>query len=247
VRAYVSGGATDGAGALIRGVAPGSPAMVDTLGPTISLAFTSGTLEVPSDATLRIFLRDENGILLTGHTLPNSLYLTIDGLTRHDLTKDFRYESGSYQQGTVEFKLPGLDPGPHSILVSAADNYAQGLLARLNRSTASIDFEVVDAGTFTLGRVYNFPSPFSPDRGTTFVLTGLSEPAQVMVKIHTVSGGLVRALSTDAAAGQTQIFWDGTDSRGDRVANGAYTYQVEAQGAESGTVTRYRGQLAVLR
>jgi len=62
-----------------------------------------------------------------------------------------------------------------------------------------------------------------------------------------VSGALVRALSTDAVAGQAQVPWDGTDARGDRVANGAYTYHVEAQGLSSGTVTRYRGQLAVLR
>ncbi len=247
VRAYVSGGPSDGGGALLRGVAPGSPAVVDTIGPTIGLSFTSGTLEVPPDATLRVFVRDENGVLLTGHTLPNALYLTIDGVTRYDLTKDFRYESGSYQQGTVEFALPGLDPGAHSIVVSAADNYAQGLLARRNRSTASIDFEVIEGSTFTLGRVYNFPNPFAPERGTTFVLAGLNEAARVMVKIHTVSGGLVRALSADAVAGQTQIFWDGTDAQGDRLANGAYIYQVEAQGTTSGTVTRYRGQLAVLR
>ncbi len=51
-----------------------------------------------------------------------------------------------------------------------------------------------------------------------------------MIKIHTVSGALVRALSTDAVAGQAQVPWDGTDERGDRVANGAYTYHVEAQG-----------------
>ena len=149
---------------------------------------------MPSDATLRIFLRDENGILLTGHTQPNALYLTIDGIARFDLTKNFRYEPGSYQQGAVEFALPGLSPGPHTIVVSAADNYAQGLLARRNRSTASIDFEVIESGAFTLGRVYNFPNPFNPGRGTTFVLTGLNEDARVVIKIHTVSGAMVRAL-----------------------------------------------------
>lgn len=247
VRAYVSGGAEDAGGAVVAGVAPGSPAAVDSIGPTISLAFTSGTTTVAPDATLRILVRDENGVLLTGHTLPNALYLTIDGTTRHDLTKDFRYDAGSYQQGTVEFRLPNLEEGPHTILVSAADNYAQGVLARRNRSTASIDFEVEAAGAFTLGRAYNFPNPFAPDRGTTFVITGLNEEARVLIKIHTVSGGLVRTLEADASVGQTQVHWDGADARGDRVSNGAYTYQVEAEGRTSGRVVRFRGALAALR
>jgi flagellar hook assembly protein FlgD len=147
----------------------------------------------------------------------------------------------------VEFRLPGLDAGPHSILVSAADNYAQGVLARRNRSTATIEFEVVGGEEFTLGRAYNFPNPFPPDRGTTFVITGLNEPARVLIKVHTVSGALVRILTVDAAVGQTQVFWDGADARGDRVANGAYTYQVEAQGTTSGRVVRFRGQLAAVR
>jgi hypothetical protein len=247
VRAYVSGGPQDAGGAVVAGVAPGSPAVVDSVGPTIALAFTSGTSTVAPDATLRILVRDENGVLLTGHTLPNALYLTIDGTTRYDLTKDFRYDPGSYQQGVIEFRLPNLEEGPHTILVSAADNYAQGVLARRNRSTASIDFEVEAAGAFTLGRAYNFPNPFTPDRGTTFVITGLNEEARVLIKIHTVSGGLVRTLEADAAPGQTQVHWDGADARGDRVANGAYTYQVEAEGRTSGRVVRFRGALAALR
>lgn len=247
VRAYVSGGPTDGAGAVVQGVAPGTPAEVDSVGPTISLSFTSGTLVVPPDAVLRILVRDDHGVLLTGHSLPNALYLTIDGTARYDLTEDFRYDAGSYQQGVVEFRLPGLEPGPHTIVVSAADNFAQGVLARRNRSTAAIDFEVEESTGFTLGRAYNFPNPFAPDRGTTFVITGLNEDARVLIKIHTVSGALVRTLSADAVVGQAQIFWDGADTRGDRIANGAYMYQVEAEGASSGRVVRFRGRLAAIR
>ena len=247
VHAYVSGGADDGAGAEVEGVAPGAPAEVDSIGPEIALAFTSGTTKVPPDATLRILVRDEHGVLLTGHSLPNALYLLIDGTTRFDLTGDFRYDAGSYQQGTVEFRLPGLDPGPHTILVSAADNFAQGVLARRNRSTAAIDFEVEADEEFTLGRAYNFPNPFAPDRGTTFVITGLNEDARLLIKIHTVSGSLVRTLSANAVAGQVQVHWDGADDRGDRVSNGAYTYQVEAQGNTSGRVVRFNGRVAAIR
>jgi hypothetical protein len=247
VYAYATTGGDDASGAQKRPLTIGSAVVADTTGPTIGLAFLNGLTVVPPDAGLRIVVRDENGINLTGHTIPNALFLTIDGLTRYDLTKDFRYDAGSYQAGSVEFKLPGLDPGPHSITVSAADNYAQGVLGKLNRSTASIDFEVQAAEGFALGRVYNFPNPFKPGgRGTSFVVTGLTEAARVQVKVYSVSGSLVRRLETTGGPGQVQIAWDGRDDRGDRVANGAYLYQVAAEGQSSGQVVRFRGQAAAL-
>jgi len=225
----------------------GTGAAVDTTGPTIGLAFLNGLEVVPPDAGLRVVVRDEHGINLTGHTVPNALYLTIDGTTRYDLTKDFRYDTGSYQSGTVEFTLPGLAAGPHSITVSAADNYAQGVLGKKNRSTASIDFKVTASSEFALGRVYNFPNPFQPDGGgTSFVIAGLTEPANVQVKVYSVSGSLVRRLVTTGGPGQVQLAWDGRDEQGARIANGAYLYQVAAEGLSSGQVVRYRGQMAVL-
>jgi hypothetical protein len=246
VFAYATNGATDGGGAVIRNVVTGVPTTVDTVGPTIAMAFASGTTKVGPTETLRIVVRDESGVNITGHTIPNALYLTIDGDARYDLTKGFRYDLGSYQQGTVEFELPGLDPGPHSIRVSAADNYAAGVLARRNRTTATIDFEVVAAEDFTLGRVYNFPNPFKGAGGTSFVLTGLSEPADVVVQVYTVSGSLVRRIDTSGGPGQIQLAWDGRDERGDRLANGAYLYQVEAQGRTSGKLVRYQGRAALV-
>src|SRR5206468_1178810 len=149
--------------------------------------------------------------------------------------------------GKVEFQLPNLAPGPHAITVSAADNYAQGVLGRKNRSTATIEFVVEQSAALSLGQVYNFPDPFTPAAGTSFVLTGLTEPAHVLVKVYTVSGSLVRALEADGGPGQVQIRWDGRDERGDAIANGAYTYLVQARGLTSGALIRFRGRTAVLR
>ncbi len=247
VTTYVTTGSNDGGGALLRSLASGAAAVVDTTGPTIALAFLNGLTVVPPDAVLRIVVRDEHGVNLTGHTIPNALFLTIDATTRFDLTKDFRYDTGSYQSGSVEFTLPGLEAGPHSISVSAADNFAQGVLGKKNRSTASIDFEVTSSTDFALGRVYNFPNPFQPNAGgTSFVVTGLTEAARVQVKVYTVSGALVRRLEAVGGPGQAQLAWDGRDEQGTRVANGAYLYQVVAEGQSSGRTARFRGRAAAL-
>jgi hypothetical protein len=246
VTVYANTPTTDAGGAVFHDVAAGSAAVIDTTGPTIALAFTNGLTTVPPDATLRIEVSDENGVNLTGHTVPNALYLTVDDVTRFDLTKDFRYDAGSYQSGQVQFQLPGLTPGPHTITVSAADNYAQGVLGRKNRSTSTINFVVETQTGLGLGLVYNFPNPFAPASGTTFVLAGLTENARLEVKIYSVSGSLVRILETTGGPGQVQIPWDGRDGRGDRVANGAYPYLVQAQGLSSGDVVRFRGRAAAL-
>jgi hypothetical protein len=246
VTVYANTPSLDAGGAVFGNVVNGVAATVDTTGPTIALAFTNGLTHVPADATLRVAVSDQNGVNLTGHTVPNALFLTVDDVTRFDLTKDFRYDAGSYQSGSVLFQLPGLPPGPHSITVSAADNFAQGVLGRKNRSTATIDFVVEDVTGLSLGAVYNFPNPFAPGKGTTFVLAGLTENARILVKVYSVSGSLVRILETTGGPGQVQIPWDGRDERGDRIANGAYLYLVQAEGLSSGNVVRFRGRAAVL-
>ena len=43
-----------------------------------------------------------------------------------------------------------------------------------------------------------------------------------------------------------ELAWDGRDERGDRLANGAYLYQVEAQGKTSGRLVRFNGRAALV-
>jgi len=57
----------------------------------------------------------------------------------------------SYQGGTASFRLPGLAPGPHSIVVSAAANLASGINAALHRASARIDFEVSETPALRCG------------------------------------------------------------------------------------------------
>jgi hypothetical protein len=72
----------------------------------------------------------------------------------------------------------------------------------------------------------NYPNPFNPSTRIGFEI---NEPADVSLRIYTVSGALVRVLAEDTRdARHYEEYWDGRDSRGRAVASGLYFYRLEA-------------------
>jgi len=86
-------------------------------------------------------------------------------------------------------------------------------------------------------RVY--PNPWRSDRHAHFMVTFDGLPAQAPVRVFTLSGHQVRALTSDSNG---KIFWDRTNDSGDLVASGVYLYSVsDSQGQTS------IGKLAIIR
>ena len=76
----------------------------------------------------------------------------------------------------------------------------------------------------------NYPNPFNPE---TFLPYKLREPAEVVIRIYNAKGGLVRTLSLGhRKAGfylsrSSAAYWDGHNYAGEKVASGAYFYQIQ--------------------
>ena len=251
VRAYLQGRAageaydSDGAGSTRAPVTPGSDPGIDTEGPRIALSFVGGSAAVRPDATLRVDLFDQSGILTTAHTPQNGIVVTVDDNTtsRVDITGSFRYAADSYQSGTAGFQLPNLAPGPHRVKVSAADNLALGISAGQHRSSATLDFEVVNTPPLRIARAYLFPNPTSSGGiggGGQFVVDAPGDSINVLLRIYTVSGRQVRVLTAFGGIGQVQIPWDGRDDEGQPLANGTYLFgvQVNARDADGRSSAR---------
>ncbi len=221
----------DGVGGERMPVATGSAPAGDTEGPLITLSFPGGATTVKPDATLTIGLADPSGILTTGHTLQNGIIVTVDDNTtaRVDVTDSFRYAADSYQSGTATFQLPNLDPGSHSIRVSAADNLAAGLDAAAHRASAVLSFDVQTQPRLRIARAYLFPNPIrsgGAGSGGQFVVDVPGDSVNVLIRIYTVSGRQVKALRAYGGLGQVQLPWDGRDSEGAELANGVYLFKV---------------------
>ncbi len=70
----------------------------------------------------------------------------------------------------------------------------------------------------------NYPNPFN---STTTITFSLEKTAKVNIKIYNSLGRLIRILVNETESiGENKIVWDGKDDIGQRVASGAYFYQV---------------------
>ena len=237
LRAYVEGRVvgegfdTDGAGYAATQVSPGDAPAGDVTGPRITLSFVGGSTDVRADAILRVDLYDQSGILTTDHTPQNGIIVTVDGNTtsRADITESFRYAADSYQSGRATFQLPGLALGPHVVSVSAADNLAAGLSAGTHRSLSSLDFTVVDQPRLRIAQAYLFPNPTESGPGSgggQFVIDAPGDSVNVLLRVYTATGRLIRTLSVFRGLEQVQVPWDGLDEEGQPLANGVYFFRV---------------------
>ncbi|HET9327365.1 MAG TPA: C25 family cysteine peptidase, partial [Candidatus Eisenbacteria bacterium] len=223
---------TDGAGVDSMIVAAGTAPSGDVTGPRIQLSFVGGSTRVRPDAVLRVDLFDESGILITGNSPQNGIIVTVDesSTQRYDVTPSFRYAGNSYQSGVALFTLPNLSPGLHRIRVSAADNLAAGITAADHRSSAAIEFEVTDSPALQVTRIILFPNPIrsgGQGGGGQFVIDAPGDSVDVLLKIYTVSGRMIRSLRSERGLAQAQIPWDGLDAEGEPLARGTYLFKAQ--------------------
>jgi flagellar hook assembly protein FlgD len=71
-----------------------------------------------------------------------------------------------------------------------------------------------------------------------FVVDAPGDSINVLLRVYTQAGKLIRVLKQPGGIGQVQVPWDGLDDEGDRLAQGTYLYKVyvgvrEADGSTS--------------
>ncbi len=87
-----------------------------------SPAFTDGDRVSPAPL-FHAELTDADGINAAEAGIGHALELVVDGMTRYtySLANYFHYDFGDYSRGTVEFRLPALSEGEHSLRFRAWD------------------------------------------------------------------------------------------------------------------------------
>jgi hypothetical protein len=154
----------------------------------------------------------------TSHT-GESIEFTID---------QFPYQVTIGANGQAQFAQTGFNPGVHDVELT---NPASCLPPTTVTCTAGMtkqgdnfweddeSWEIPTATTL----FDNYPNPFNPS--TTFRY-GLSEPAQVSLKIYNTLGQLVKTVVDEfQAEGYYTPTWDGKNDEGESVASGLYIYR----------------------
>ena len=83
-----------------------------------------------------------------------------------------------------------------------------------------------------ISNLLNYPNPFTTSTAFVFTITGSDVPQNMRIQILTISGKVVREITKDELGpihigrNITEFKWDGTDTYGQKLANGVYLYRV---------------------
>ncbi len=83
-----------------------------------------------------------------------------------------------------------------------------------------------------ISNLLNYPNPFTTSTAFVFTVTGSEVPQNMRIQILTITGKVVREITKDELGpihigrNITEFKWDGTDTYGQKLANGVYLYRV---------------------
>ncbi|KQC09364.1 MAG: hypothetical protein APR54_12935 [Candidatus Cloacimonas sp. SDB] len=202
-----------------------------------SRSFISG--DYVSDSPLVIAeIEDSNGINILGSAGHKILVLLDDEYTPIDVTEQFNYFTGSYTSGELLWRLYNLDQGQHYLRLIVFDNFN-------NPTIAETEFRVRRSGKLSIEQMLVYPNPLEKDGHFTFIIT---EDSNITISIYTITGKKIKTIRKEQCnSGYNQIYWDGKDGDGDKIANNTYFYKIRAKQLGNGEVTEKIGKLIILK
>ncbi|MCC7332338.1 MAG: hypothetical protein IT232_07000 [Flavobacteriales bacterium] len=210
----------------------------DRINPILDVTFDgihilSGDIVSPQPEIV-IELTDENKYLALDDTSDFQIYIKNPaGVEKRKYfssngVNDIRFYPASLPKNKAKMIFKDMFPvdGIYQLRVQATDKSKN----QSGLNDYKIDFEVINKSTIT--NLLNYPNPFTTATKFVFTLTGSKIPDIFKIQILTVSGKVVKEIHKDELGSIrigrniTDYTWDGTDTYGDRLANGLYFYRV---------------------
>jgi hypothetical protein len=217
------------------------PNTLDKDGPSFRL-FIDGKSVSDKMRVLKKFSISGNIEDKSGINLKRGIYLRINGIEDHNLTKDFRYDLGSGTRGSFSSSIELSSYNVvDTLLFSVFDNVD-------NNSNREFTVERIYGKDFIITDLMNFPNPVRGDK--TRISFYSSRPGWGRLKIYTISGRRIITINVpNITMGTNTILWDTRDEMEDDIANGVYIYKLEANslGESSEGKASAIGKLIILR
>ena len=180
-----------------------------------------------SDPVMIVNLKDELGINTTGNGIGHDLVAVLDGNNDAQIILNDYFEAvqDSSNQGQVRYQLRDLSTGKHVLKIRAWDILN-------NVSEKELEFEVANDTELSLDHVLNYPNPFTTHTSFYFEHNHPGENLDVLIQIFTISGKLIKTISTNIfseGTRSTPIDWDGRDDFGDKIGKGTYIYRLKVR------------------
>lgn len=216
--------------ALSDEVLPGAPE--NDGAPEISLFLSSYDFRegdtVSTSPNLYAKISDGNGINITGSAGHNILLVIDDSSQPIPVTEYFNYDKDSFSSGTLIYPIQNLSEGPHTLQVIAFDNFNLP-------AVQTTSFVAHKTSAISLENLLIYPNPIKIDGHVTFLI---SESADIILDIFTMSGRRIRRIETNVQPGFNKIPFDSRDQFGDILANNTYFIRVRAKTANGDTVEK---------
>lgn len=203
----------------------------DNIGPNIKAylndtKFVNGSLTNQSPILL-VYLNDSSGINTSNIGVGHEITAVIDGNTRNTIILNDFYQAdlNNFKKGSLQYALPKLSKGKHSIAIKAWDVFN-------NSSSYILECIVGDDEKLTIDKVYNYPNPFTTNTTFWFEHNSPNENLSVTITIFSISGKLVkefRETINNQGNRSCDIIWDGKDGFGNKIASGVYVYQLKVE------------------
>ena len=206
----------------------------DNIGPEVRVFmntenFASGGI-TDENPLLLVKLSDSSGINTVGngigHDLTGILTFTQDESDKtYNLNDFYEADLDNFRSGKINYPLQKLPVGKHTVKVKAWDVFN-------NMGEGSAEFIVASDEKMALAQVLNYPNPFTTHTEFMFEHNLPGQDLEVLIQIYTVSGKLVKSISSDLGSAENDGFrvrgieWDGLDEYGDRLGSGVYVYRV---------------------
>jgi hypothetical protein len=222
-----------------------SNSIIDNIPPEVyayigDTTFTDGDV-VNDNSLLVVNLFDENGINTSTSQVGHSITYQLDDSDPVILNEYYKSSRDDFRSGWVYFNLPQLEPGSHSILVTAWDTSN-------NSSSKEITFSVAGDNQIVISDLSSYPNPMRDLANFTFSHNLGGEDIEVRLEIISVSGQKVYEETRNYESAQNTISdwqWDGRNTSGAKLIAGVYIYGVFVRSTSSSNVQNQYSRLLI--
>lgn len=215
----------------------------DDVGPDINIYlndrdFINGG-KTGNNVELIIDLFDEHGISIANSNINPGISFSVDDNEKIILNDFFYYNLDSYQEGSIRYNVSNLSEGHHFLTVYALDVFN-------NKSTSTIEFEVVGNEQLSILDFVMYPNPASEEVNFKLRQNRKNEEVEFSYQILNNQGQLIYSHSYSAIDDLRQDVWNLKDHNGKKLSPGMYFVRVFLRSVEDNAKTDQFKKLIVI-
>ena len=173
----------------------------------------------------------DSTVLRAVDVLPSDGLLTVTNITHPGITHiSFAGTDKLKDERLVEIKFEVLTDDVSPLAFKTAELYSHDALP-LNSNFINSQFRSWAVAPERDTLLQNYPNPFNPE---TWIPYHLHEANEVVIRIHNVTGELIRELKLGYkpagiySSQDRSAYWDGKNESGEYVSSGVYFYTIKA-------------------